>query len=150
MTTTPAETDHRCHDHVKDLTAHIARCDTKASLLLALTGTSLAGIITLTANTRPPAAVTVTGGLGTALLLTATLILLTAVRPNLHGPGWPRWPEMTHDELAAALAAGPGPDEVRALAALARRKYSRVRAAVDCTRAGITALALAGVLAAVL
>lgn len=147
---TPTTATVNVHDHVKDLTAQIARCDSKASLLLALIGTSLAGILAAASNTRPPAPAVVVGVLGAGLLLTATLLLLAVVRPNLNGPGWPRWPEMTDNELHSALTAEARLDEARSLARLARRKFRFVQAAVDCTRAGIGVLTVAGVLAAVL
>lgn len=133
-------------DHLKDLTAQIARCDSKASLLLALTGTSLAGTFTVAASTRPGPWMLTVGAVGAGFLLAATLLLLAVVRPNLAGPGWPRWATMTDDELHNALTAGPGPAEARTLAALAARKFGRVRAAVDCARAGIVLLALAAAL----
>ena len=133
-------------DHLKDLTAQIARCDSKASLLLALTGTSLAGAFSVAASTHPGTPALAVGVIGATLLLAATLLLLAVVRPNLTGPGWPRWPAMNDNELHNALTTGPGPAEARALAALAARKYSRVRAAVDCARAGILLLALAAAL----
>ena len=146
--TAPTHTDERIHDHIKDLNGQIARCDSKASLLLALTGTSLAGVVSVAANARPAAAALTVGSLGAALLFTATMLLLAVVRPNTTGPGWPRWPEMNDTELDAALHVIPRLPEARTLAALARRKYQGVRRAVDCTRAGLALLALAGVLAA--
>lgn len=139
----PAATDPQLRDHLTALTGQIARCDSKATLLLALTGTSLAGALSVAASTRPGPAVLAVGGIGATLLLTATLLLLAVVRPNLGGPGWPRWPELDDDELREALTGGQGLDEARTLAALARRKFERVRNAVDCARAGITLLALA-------
>lgn len=135
-------------DQLNQLTGQIARCDSKASLLLALTGTSLAGAFTVAANAHPGPWMLAVGGIGAGFLLAATLLLLAVVRPNLAGPGWPRWATMTDDELHNALTAGPGPAEARALAALAARKFGRVRAAVDCARAGIILLALAAALTA--
>ncbi|MGW2384440.1 Pycsar system effector family protein [Streptomyces sp. NPDC001658] len=149
--TTPVpavDTADRIHDHINQLNTMIGRCDTKAALLLALTGTSLAGITSVAASTRPPVLVLTVGAAGAALLLAAVLILLTVVRPNTDGPGWPRWPELDDPQLAAALAAERRLDEARTLARLARRKFAGVRRAVDCTRLGLLLLALAGVLAA--
>lgn len=152
--TTPAPapadgaTAERIHDHINQINGMIGRCDTKASLLLALTGTSLAGIISVAATTRPPAPVLAVGAAGAALLLAAVQILLTVVRPNTDGPGWPRWPEMTDTQLTTALTAEARLDEARTLARLARRKFAGVRCAVDCTRTGLLLLASAGILAA--
>lgn len=143
--TTTATPDVR--EHVKALTDQLARCDSKAAVLLALTGASLAGAFSVAASTRPGPWVLAAGGLGAGLLLAATLLLLAVVRPRLDGPGFPRWPGMPDEELRQALAAGPGLEEARVLAALAVRKFQRVRAAVDCARAGITLLALAAGLA---
>lgn len=143
---TGAETAERIHDHINQLNTMIGRCDTKASLLLALTGTSLAGIISVAANTQPPGLALAVGAAGAALLLAAVQILLTVVRPNTDGPGWPRWPELDDPQLAAALTAERRLDEARTLARLARRKFAGVRRAVDCTRLGLLLLALAGVL----
>ncbi len=138
-----ASADPDVRDHLAALTSQISRCDSKASLLLALTGASLAGAFSVAASTRPgPAALTV-GATGAACLVAATLLLLTVVRPNLSGPGWPRWATMPDEQLRDALTAGPGLAEARTLSALAARKFTRVRAAVDCTYAGIILLTLA-------
>lgn len=107
--TAPTHTDERIHDHIKDLNSQIARCDSKASLLLALTGTSLAGVVSVAANARPGAAALTVGSLGAALLFTATMLLLAVVRPNTTGPGWPRWPAASTRASAGPWTA-PGPD----------------------------------------
>ena len=130
-------------DQLKDVNAQIARCDSKASLLLALTGTSLAGAFSIAANTRPAPLTLAVGTVGAACVLVATLLLLAVVEPNLSGPGWPRWASMSDEELRDALAVGPMLAEARTLSALAGRKFRRVRAAIQFARAGIILIALA-------
>ena len=139
----PAATDPQLRDHLAALTGQIARCDSKAALLLALTGTSLAGAFSVAANTRPAPLTLAVGAVGAGCLLAATLLLLAVVEPNLSGPGWPRWASMSDEELRDALAVGPMLGEARTLSALAGRKFRRVRAAVQFARAGIILIALA-------
>ncbi|MFJ2561350.1 MULTISPECIES: Pycsar system effector family protein [unclassified Streptomyces] len=135
---------------VATLRAELGRSDSKASLLLALTGATLAGLVSAAGNTHLPTASLVTGSFGAVAMLTATVLLLLSVRPTLSGTGWPRWPAMPDEQLRAQLAAGQQIDEAKVLAAAAARKFRRIRAAIDCALVGLGFLALAAALAAVL
>jgi hypothetical protein len=135
---------------VATLRAELGRSDSKASLLLALTGASLAGLVSAAGNTHLPTTAVVVGSFGAVALLTATVILLLAVRPTLSGTGWPRWPGMPDEQLHAQLAAGQQIDEAKVLATVAARKFRRIRAAINFVLAGLGFLALAAVLAAAL
>ncbi|MDR3080971.1 MAG: DUF5706 domain-containing protein [Streptomyces sp.] len=132
---------------VTTLRGELARADSKASLLLALTGAALFGAVSAASNAHLPAAAEIVGMLGLAAVLAATVLLLLAVLPNLGGPGWPRWPEMPPEQLHEALAAGARPEGAQTLAALARRKMRLIRHAVQCILAGVGLLALADLLA---
>jgi hypothetical protein len=132
------------------LRSELARCDSKASLLLALTGAVLAGVLSAAANTDLPTAAVVAGAVGVAGLFAATMLLLAVVRPRLGGCGWPTWHRLTIQELHARLADGQLVNEVRILSVSAVRKFTGIQRAVDCIRAGLVFLAVAGVLTAVL
>jgi hypothetical protein len=132
---------------IATLRGELARADSKASLLLALTGAALFGTVSAASSAHPPLAARIPGALGLAAVLAATVLLLLAVLPSLHGPGWPRWPEMTTDQLHDALSAGARPAEAQTLAALTRRKMQLIRHAVHCILTGLGLLAAAGTLA---
>ncbi|MEB8339544.1 Pycsar system effector family protein [Streptomyces endophyticus] len=85
------------------------------------------------------------GALGGAALLAATVLLLLAVRPDLGGPGWPSWSRLNREELNDCLAMGYRAEHLRYMAALARRKFLLLRAAVDCLLGGVGLLAAAAV-----
>jgi hypothetical protein len=128
------------------LRGELARSDGKASLLLALTGAGLAALLSAASGADFALPVIVTGSLAATALLAATVILLLAVRPQLRGAGWPTWHRLPISDLTAQLAAGQGTEEVRVLATLARRKFTYLRAAVDCALTGLFLLTLAAVL----
>jgi len=129
--------------------SELARADSKASLLLALTGAAFAAVASVGAVSRLPLAAVLVGTLALAALLAATVVLLATVRPFLAGPGWPTWPSLADEELTARLLTGHPLPEVRTLAALARRKYTRVRIAVDLITTGVILTATATALATV-
>lgn len=135
---------------VATLRTELGRIDSKASLLLALTGAALAGLLSAAGNADLPAAAVVVGSVGAVAMLTATVLLLLAVRPSLAGTGWPCWPGMPDEQLRAELAAGQRVDEAKVLATAAARKFRRIRAAIDCVLVGLGFLAFAAVLAAAL
>ncbi|KAB7833534.1 Pycsar system effector family protein [Streptomyces mobaraensis] len=154
MTTTPQPlrtADQGAADAVTMLRGELGRSDSKASLLLALTGAALAGIGSAAPSWihLPAAAVTV-GVVGALAFFAATVILLLAVRPTLAGTGWPTWHKLTDTELEARLADGARMDEVRVLQAAARSKFARVQYAIGCALVGAGCLAVAAVLAAAL
>ncbi|MFD5618931.1 Pycsar system effector family protein [Streptomyces yangpuensis] len=128
----------------------LARCDSKASLLLALTGVGLAGVVSAAKDMHLPGPALAVGIIGVAALLTATVLLLFAVRPSLSGSGWPTWHQLPANELRARLAGGHTTDEVQVLVTIARTKFRRIRHAVHAVLVGVGALAAAAALAAAL
>ncbi|MEV6315151.1 Pycsar system effector family protein [Streptomyces sp. NPDC051776] len=142
------------HDGARDrmaatvaaLQGDLVRSEGKASLLLALSGAALVALVSTATNLHPPLPAAVAGALGAAALLSATLLLLLAVRPELGGNGWTSWPRLSAEQLRDQLASGYQPDHLRFMAALAIRKFRLIRAAVDSLLAGIGLLVLAAVL----
>ena len=132
------------------LRTELGRADSKASLLLALTGAALAGIGSAAPQLDLPAPAVVAGAVGITALLASTVLLLLTVRPSLAGTGWPSWHQLTDAELQVRLAGGHDTTEVQVLQAAARRKFRRIRHAVDCALVGVGFLAVAAVLTALL
>ncbi|MFC9815876.1 Pycsar system effector family protein [Streptomyces virginiae] len=130
--------------------SELARCDNKASLLLALTGVGLAGVLSAAKDMHLPGPALAVGIIGVAALLTATVLLLLAVRPSLSGSGWPTWHQLPADELRARLTGGHTTDEIQVLVTIARAKFLRIQHAVHAVLVGVGALAVAAVLAAAL
>jgi hypothetical protein len=132
--------------------AQVARCDSKASLLLAFTGATLAGLAALADKPLPGTAQVLGGGAVLALAAAAVLLLLV-VRPDLGGrrrtvtEGFPLWARLTTDAVLASLREDTRATRVRALSALAVAKYQRLRQAVDCILAALALLLVAAVLA---
>ncbi|MGW0607793.1 Pycsar system effector family protein [Streptomyces sp. NPDC002640] len=132
--------------------AQIARCDTKASLLLAFTGATLAGLATLAGKPLPGTAQAIGGGAVLALAAAAVLLLLV-VRPNLGGrgrvvqEGFPLWARLTEGAVLASLREDTRATRIRALSGLAVAKYVRLRRAVDCILTALALLAAAAVAA---
>lgn len=152
MTTTEPQPVRRATQGAADAAAmlrgEMGRADSKASLLLALTGAALAGVGSAASQLDLPTAAVAAGVVGIAALVTATVLLLIAVRPSLAGAGWPSWHELETEQLQARLEAGQSTDEVQVLQAAARRKFRRVQAAVDAIQAGVGFLVAAAVLTA--
>lgn len=146
-TTTASAPQEKVDTTMSTLRSELARSDSKASLLLALTGGSLAAILSAAADATFPAAVMVVGSMAAVALLCATVILLLAVRPRLGGAGWPTWHQLPLTALAEEVSQGQRVAEVQVLARTARTKFRRIRIAVDCALAGIALLTLAGILA---
>ncbi|MEV6305867.1 Pycsar system effector family protein [Actinoplanes sp. NPDC051861] len=144
--------------------AELARVDTKASTLLALSGTALTVLLALLARTRLPGLAVAAGWLTAGLIATAVLLLALAIRPNLTGGhGLVRYARRDPAELCEefhSIEQGDGQSrtdherrEAAALVALSRlavAKYRRVRAAVDLLLAGLAGIALTAALAALL
>lgn len=132
-----------------DLKAEIARTDTKAGLLLAFTGTVLAGVLAAAATVNVPLPALVAAGAACSALTGAAMVLLAAVRPHLGGndrASFPYWARLTTEQITAAMRDDRRADVVRVLSGIAMRKYSALRRAVDLIRAGVLLLALAAVL----
>ena len=136
----------------------LARIDTKAGLLLGLTGAaSTAGPVVVTgAHLAAPAAVV--AWLAVAAFVTAAAMLALAVRPMLgtrsQTPhGFARYAGAEPQQILAELDAGQAPAALAGrlsdLAATADAKYRRIRVAVDVVLAGIGCAVLAALVAAV-
>lgn len=132
---------------IATLRGELARSDSKASLLLALTGAGLLALISLGAGGGISAPAVAAGAVAATAFLAATLVLLLAVRPSLGGRGWPTWPDLSPADLHEHLQ-GQHIDEVRVLATTARTKFRRIRLAIDLLVCGLAALALSAGLAA--
>ncbi|MFJ2008464.1 Pycsar system effector family protein [Streptomyces chartreusis] len=136
------------NDAAAMLRTELGRADSKASLLLALTGAGLAGIVSAAPQLDLPVAAAAAGAAGICALVTSTVLLLLTVRPRLGGNGWPSWHQLTDAELQERLAHGHGTNEVQVLAAAARLKFHRIQRAVDCTLTGVGFLVLAAAITA--
>jgi len=143
----PAQTQ-GANDAVAMLRTELGRADSKAGLLLALTGAGLAGVGSAAPQLDLPGSAMAVGALGLCSFVASTVLLLLAVRPTLNGAGWPGWGQLTDAELRAQLAHGHHSAEVQVLAAAARLKFRRIQYAVDCALVGVAALTLAAVLTA--
>ncbi|MFI8930652.1 Pycsar system effector family protein [Streptomyces sp. NPDC053474] len=153
MTTTPprlpAVPQERTDAALATLRSELARSDSKAALLLALTGAAILGTISAAATTDSlPLAARIIGTLALAALLAATVLLLLAVRPVFGAIDWTSWHRLPLPELHTRLAQGQQPAEVKALAAAPHTKFTRLQRAIDCILAALTLLALAALLTA--
>lgn len=144
----PTAAQDRIASTVTSLQADLARTDAKASLLLALSGAALVALASSATELHPTVPAAVAASLAAAALLASTLILLLAIRPHLGGEGWTSWSRLSTDQLRDQLAAGYQVEHLTFMAALAVRKFRRIRAAVDCMLAGLGLLAVAVVLVA--
>lgn len=153
MTTTapdpqqPAAQD-RIAATVASLQTDLARTDTKASLLLALSGAALVALASNAPDLHPTVPAAVVASLAAAALLASTLILLLAIRPHLGGNGWTTWSRLSTDQLRELLTSGYQVEHLRFMSTLARRKFRLIRIAVDCMLAGLGLLAVMAVLVA--
>ncbi|MFE1551420.1 Pycsar system effector family protein [Streptomyces sp. NPDC058718] len=119
------------HAEVK---AELARTDTKASLLLAFTGATLAAVWTIASNTPLHPAALVVGGAGAVVLLGVVALLLRAVRPNLGGgAGFPKWATLTAEEIRTAFAEDRRAEDIVGLSRIAVAKFARLQRAIDLT-----------------
>ncbi|KRV47470.1 integral membrane plasmid transfer protein [Wenjunlia vitaminophila] len=134
-----------------DLKAEIARTDTKAGLLLAFTGTVLAGVLAAAATIDVVLPALVVAGVACGVLAGAAMVLLTAVRPHLGGDdraSFPYWARLTTEQITAAMRDDRRADVVRVLSGIAVRKYCALQRAVDLIRLAVVLLALAVLVAA--
>jgi hypothetical protein len=124
------------HAEVK---AEIARTDTKASLLLAFNGVALAGTWTVGAQPWVPLAARFAGGIALLMLLASVTLLLLVVRPRISltaaRVGFPRWAELTADELTAELAQDRTASHVVALSRIVVAKMRGLQRSVNLTLA---------------
>lgn len=125
----------RVDDALAAVRAEVARTDTKASLLLALTETLLAGVAA-GADIALPTPARLAGSVAGLLLVAAVLRLLLVVRPCLPKDGgdrasFPYWSRCTTSQLAASLEEDRRLHQIAVLSGIAMRKHRGVRRAVD-------------------
>jgi hypothetical protein len=138
---------------IAEVQAQINRADTKASILVGLSLAAVTGGAALVSKAHLHG-LAVAGAVLTACLIGAALVLLgAAIRPAFRGNhGFVRWAAApTVDALRDCLTDTTTPDDaVRQLwhlARSARRKYQRIRLAVDLLGAALASAALTAVLA---
>jgi hypothetical protein len=136
-----------------DVQAQIARVDTKASILTGLAGIFLTGGTALADKARLNSAAVVFA-VFTAVLIGAALVLLgAAIRPALGGNyGFERWAAPTasdlHDDLSTLDYSGIQAHQLWQLSWTVRRKYRRVRLAVDLLGCALATTAITAILSA--
>jgi hypothetical protein len=153
--TTPLSESAFLADATADVQAQMGRVDTKTSMLLAGSLTSLSVGVALLAKVHLPAAVTAGAALTVFLVATAVFLLLTGARPSLTGNhGFVRWAAAstpsallgdlnTTDREHAAYYA----HRLHTLSRILRRKYRLVRLATDLLRVALVTAALTALLA---
>lgn len=150
MTSSDDRTDRALDVELTHVTAEIARCDTKAGLLLALAGAGLAVAGSGVTDYHLPVAAQIVGGCGAAAVVAAIVALLLAVRPDTGGTspvGWPRWATCTPDQMRQEVREDGRAERICALARIAARKMRGIRTAVHLLLAGIGCLALSALAA---
>lgn len=149
MTTDSGSALADAHTEVK---SEIARTDTKASLLLAFNGVALAGTWSVGAQPWVPLVARLVGGIAVVMLLASVVVLLLVVRPRIsptaHRVGFPRWAELTAQELTAEMADPCTAAHVVALSGIAVVKMRRLQRAIDLTLATGGPLLVAALVAA--
>ncbi|MCT2589490.1 DUF5706 domain-containing protein [Streptomyces sp. N2-109] len=132
-----------------EVKAEIARTDTKASLLLAFNGVALAGMWSIGSQPGVPIGARIVGGLAVVLLLASVTLLLLAVRPRLSPTaarvGFPRWAELSAEQLTTELAQDRTADHVVALSGIVMAKMRGLQTAVNLTLLTGAPLAVAAV-----
>ncbi|ARQ69978.1 Pycsar system effector family protein [Streptomyces marincola] len=132
-----------------EVQGQIARTDTKASILLATIGATVAVLGTAGAAVTLPVAGGIAAGAGAALLMAAAALLLAVIRPRLlpAAPGTlAHWATLTPSELRDDLAVDRRDAAVCALSRIAVAKYRALQRAIDLIRAAGVLLALATLL----
>jgi hypothetical protein len=139
---------------IADVQAQIGRADTKASMLLAGSLTSVSVGVAVIAKTALPVSVSVGAYLTVALVTVSVTLLLTAIRPALAGNhGFMRWAN-TPDPTALMNNRAATDREIAVyeaqrligLSRMARRKYRLIRLATDLLRASLLVAAITSTL----
>ncbi|MBG0568082.1 Pycsar system effector family protein [Actinoplanes aureus] len=147
-------------DAITEVQAQIARVDTKASILTGLSLGALTGGAALAGKAHLHGFALAAAAMTAALIGAAIVLLGLAIRPALGGNyGFMRWATPTFTDLCADLVdtvtnKWQGHDDdadavaLWLLARSARRKYQRVRLAVDLLGAAFGCAALTAFLSA--
>jgi hypothetical protein len=133
-----------------DADGHIARTDTKASILLGAIGATLAVLGTAGTSVTLPLAGGITAGFGAAVLMAAAGLLLSIIRPRLKpvAPGTlVHRATLTADQFREELTVDRRAEAAVTLSRLAVAKYERLQRAVDLTGVGGVLVVLAALIA---
>lgn len=140
------------HDAKNEVKAEIARTDTKASLLLAFNGVGLAGVWSVGAQSWVPVAARFVGGVALLMLLASVTLLLLVVRPRISPTatrvGFPRWAQLTAEELTTELALDCTAAHTVALSRIVVAKMRGLQRSVHLTLGAGGPLAVAVLIAA--
>ncbi|MCP9205517.1 Pycsar system effector family protein [Streptomyces sp. NEAU-Y11] len=142
MTATP---DQLAAAHT-EVVAEIARADSKAGTLLAALGLPMAVLVVAVPGRHLDPVTSALTGLGAAGLIAAMLVTLDVIRPRIGGPvrgGFLHWATCDPGDVAASLTADHAPARLVKLSKIARRKYARLKIAIDITSGALGAFALA-------
>ena len=142
-----AHTDHNLDAACAAVSIEIARTDGKSSLLLAFTGAVLAGLTSL-ADGQLPGVTQAFGAAGVLALAAASVLLLLVVRPRLGGndrASFPYWARLTEAEIRACMHGDSRAASIRVLSAIALRKFTHLRRAVDLILTALALLLLAAI-----
>ncbi|MFF7566606.1 Pycsar system effector family protein [Streptomyces pseudovenezuelae] len=123
----------------------VARTDGKASMLLAFNGAVLAGLASI-ADTGLPSVAKAFGAAAVLALAAAAVLLLLVVRPRLGGTdqaSFPYWARLDEAAIHASMRGDSRPARIRVLSAIAMRKYSLLRHAIDLSLAALALLVVA-------
>jgi hypothetical protein len=134
------------------LEKELVRHDTKASLLIAIDGGTLALAVSLGRGAQNGPASLIPGLAGVCLLVASLFVMLISIRPHLArsaGESWELWSSMDQETLVAHMETDRRPDAVLFLSQMVHRKFKRLRLACDLQLAGLTALACAALIAGV-
>ena len=145
-------------DATQNVRGELARVDSKAGTLLALSGTALSVVLAVLARTHLPPGAVVTGWLTAALIGAAVAVLAWAIRPNLDGDyGFVHYAQIAPAALGTEFAALDDRqrtamliDMLGQLSRAAYVKYRRVQVAVDLLLAGLAGVAVTAALTALL
>ena len=141
------------NDALRTLTSELARAETKASIVLVMTGVGL-GFVATQGSRHQGATVLVVGAAGAMCLVIVIVVLLVTVRPvrigTVTAEGWSRWatlePDMLRDHMRADLRA----ERVSFLSRSVVIKFRRLRLGINLILAGVSLLFAAAVLSLVL
>lgn len=132
--------------------SELGRIDAKCSMLAGLSGAIAAFTVTQVTGQSAVVARVFFAAAGLALTAAAMILLLAVIRPRLGPAGFCRYTEMTTNEVKGLFCAGSvdadwiEATDLQHLSKLAKRKYVRLRLAVDFIAAGVALVALGAAL----
>ncbi|MCU4750271.1 Pycsar system effector family protein [Streptomyces sp. G-5] len=142
MDTTEELISYHLNEALKTLDAELNATNTKAALLLALTGAGLVAVTSTAGQIDLPVVALSLGAGGTLALVAATLLLLSAVQPADKGqvPGtWLMWRTASHQEIRDDMAVDHRVERVKSRSVLVDRKMRAIRQSVQLIRLAVWA-----------